>query len=122
MSIWHAFISPLFPWWCQTKEGEKKKTYPPVKTQECSQTVSWGGHNYENYLQLSKIRDQESSWEGAVLEVQKHKPDNQSVIFLGSELVQISKAGCCDGLALTYGFSARSPHDAMFVDHIRNSL
>lgn len=46
--------------------------------------------------------------------------DSQGVIFLGSELVtDLSdiKAGCCDGSALTYGFTTHAPYDAMFVAH-----
>lgn len=43
-----------------------------------------GGHNYENYLQLSKIQDRESSWKG--VEPKKVR-DSRGVMFLGSEPV-----------------------------------
>lgn len=45
----------------------------------------------------------------------KHKQDSRGVTFLGSELIADLldiKAGCCDGSALTYGFTAHTPHNA----------
>lgn len=51
----------------QTKQGEKKEFSTCLNIGAFTDGEPGGGRNYENYLQLSKIRNQESSWGGTEL-------------------------------------------------------
>lgn len=125
MSIQHAFISPLFPRWCHRQSREKEIILHLFKHKSVHRRRAGGGDIIMKIIcsyQKSGIR--KTAGKELSFKSSKHKQDSQSVIFLGSDLVtdQI-KAGCCDGSALTYGFTAHTPHNAMFVaHHIGNSF
>lgn len=82
-----SFLSNIVKKWCQyynafmscfrhRHQERKKRKHPPVKTYKHSQTVmrrGGGEHNYDNYLQQSKMWDQQSSWESAGPSESEHK-------------------------------------------------
>lgn len=116
MSIRHAFISPSFPWWCHRQSTERKKiSLHLFKHKSVHRRWARGDIIMKIICSYQKSGTRKAAGKEWSFKSSKHKQDSRGVTFLGSELIADLldiKAGCCDGSALTYGFTAHTPHNA----------